>query len=251
MINFFRIIRQNLLLEGKTRKYFKYAIGEIILVVVGILIALSINNWNSKRLENIELHGFLRNISNNIDNDRIELNDMMKFRDSVKYFSGKILNTGSQKTISAEEFKLVFHENYNIFFDSYLEINHNGFEALKNSGFFGKIQGTKIEKFLNEYYNLVSKTQKQEDSMNEFIEKMEVLAFSDRTIFKLAEVLNNVEKENYFQSNSKEIIDLFNQPSIRGANMRGTMINGLKQNYQSLLKLGEVIQKEIEIFVDN
>lgn len=46
MIKFYRKIRQNLLNEGKTSKYFKYAIGEIILVVIGILIALSINTWN-------------------------------------------------------------------------------------------------------------------------------------------------------------------------------------------------------------
>lgn len=46
MIKFFRKIRQDLLAEGNMGKYFKYAIGEIILVVIGILIALSINNWN-------------------------------------------------------------------------------------------------------------------------------------------------------------------------------------------------------------
>ena len=49
MIKFFRKIRRNLLSEGKTGKYFKYAIGEIILVVIGILIALQINNWNENR----------------------------------------------------------------------------------------------------------------------------------------------------------------------------------------------------------
>jgi hypothetical protein len=49
MIKFFRKIRQNLLTEGKTSKYFKYAIGEIVLVVIGILIALQINNWNENR----------------------------------------------------------------------------------------------------------------------------------------------------------------------------------------------------------
>jgi len=46
MIKLFRKIRQNLLSEGKTGNYFKYAIGEIVLVVIGILIALQINNWN-------------------------------------------------------------------------------------------------------------------------------------------------------------------------------------------------------------
>ncbi|MDY2587948.1 DUF6090 family protein [Winogradskyella aquimaris] len=55
MIKFFRHFRQRLLSEGKTGKYFKYAIGEIILVVIGILIALQINNWNQNRLnENLE-----------------------------------------------------------------------------------------------------------------------------------------------------------------------------------------------------
>lgn len=49
MIKFFRNIRQNLLSDGKTGKYLKYAFGEIILVVIGILIALQINNWNENR----------------------------------------------------------------------------------------------------------------------------------------------------------------------------------------------------------
>ena len=49
MLKFFRKIRQNLLSEGKTWKYLKYAIGEIMLVVIGILIALSVNNLNDKR----------------------------------------------------------------------------------------------------------------------------------------------------------------------------------------------------------
>lgn len=49
MIKFFRKIRQNLLSQGKNGKYFKYAVGEIVLVVIGILIALQINNWNENR----------------------------------------------------------------------------------------------------------------------------------------------------------------------------------------------------------
>jgi hypothetical protein len=49
MIKFFRKIRQNLLSEGKTGKYLKYAIGEIILVMIGILLALQVNTWNESR----------------------------------------------------------------------------------------------------------------------------------------------------------------------------------------------------------
>ena len=49
MIKFFRHIRKSMLMENKTGKYFKYAIGEIVLVVIGILIALQINNWNQQK----------------------------------------------------------------------------------------------------------------------------------------------------------------------------------------------------------
>ena len=55
MIKFFRKIRLELMNQNKMGKYFKYAIGEIILVVIGILIALQINNWNEdKNLQNKE-----------------------------------------------------------------------------------------------------------------------------------------------------------------------------------------------------
>ena len=55
MIKFFRKIRYELMSENKTGKYFKYAIGEIVLVVIGILIALQINTWNQKRIQNNKL----------------------------------------------------------------------------------------------------------------------------------------------------------------------------------------------------
>jgi len=57
MIKFFRKIRYNLMETGKTGKYFKYAIGEIILVMIGILLALQVNNWNENRkAQTQELH---------------------------------------------------------------------------------------------------------------------------------------------------------------------------------------------------
>ncbi|MEH6779913.1 DUF6090 family protein, partial [Maribacter arcticus] len=61
MINFFRIIRQQLLAENKFSRYLLYAIGEIVLVVIGILIALSINNWNENRKQKLNDIKFLSN----------------------------------------------------------------------------------------------------------------------------------------------------------------------------------------------
>ena len=62
MIKFFRNIRKSLLTENRFNKYLLYAIGEIILVVIGILIALQINNWNQNRLERNEEKVILQNL---------------------------------------------------------------------------------------------------------------------------------------------------------------------------------------------
>ena len=67
MIKFFRQIRKQLLEEGKTGKYFKYAIGEILLVVIGILIALSINNWNEGKKRTSQEVKILKEIKSELE----------------------------------------------------------------------------------------------------------------------------------------------------------------------------------------
>ncbi|TYA53194.1 DUF6090 family protein [Formosa maritima] len=69
MIKFFRHIRKSLLMENKTGKYFKYAVGEIVLVVIGILIALQINTWNNNRIEKEAEIKTLIELKNGIERD--------------------------------------------------------------------------------------------------------------------------------------------------------------------------------------
>ncbi len=66
MIKFFRHIRRTLIQENNMGKYFKYAIGEIVLVVIGILIALQINNWNEERKSAFEEKEILQNLYENL-----------------------------------------------------------------------------------------------------------------------------------------------------------------------------------------
>ncbi|NVJ89776.1 MAG: hypothetical protein HWD82_10120 [Flavobacteriaceae bacterium] len=73
------------------------------------------------------------------------------------------MNLSTQGKILLKDFLLVTHDDYNIFYDQYLEINPSGFEALKNSGYLGMIQGSMIENLINDYYltyNIVNKQEK-------------------------------------------------------------------------------------------
>jgi DNA-binding PadR family transcriptional regulator len=62
MLHFFRSIRRSFFLPGKVRTYLAYALGEIVLIVVGILIALEVNNWNEGRKEQEQGKKFIKEI---------------------------------------------------------------------------------------------------------------------------------------------------------------------------------------------
>lgn len=74
MIKFFRHIRKSLLEQNKMGKYFKYAFGEIILVVIGILIALQINNWNEQHKKERLKNEYVVSLINDYTKDTIQIN---------------------------------------------------------------------------------------------------------------------------------------------------------------------------------
>jgi hypothetical protein len=83
MIKFFRRIRYDILGANKTGRYFKYAIGEIILVMVGILLALQVNTWNENRLNKKTEKKYLSGIIANLDKDIEELKRLIS-RDTLQ-----------------------------------------------------------------------------------------------------------------------------------------------------------------------
>ncbi|PWK16927.1 DUF6090 family protein [Xanthomarina spongicola] len=98
MIKFFRKIRQDLLAEGKTGKYLKYAVGEIVLVVIGILIALQINNWNENRKNSIEERATLENLLENLNLSKIQSEQLISEENQLKQNLIQILGVNSNNT---------------------------------------------------------------------------------------------------------------------------------------------------------
>ena len=116
MINFFRKTRKQLAAENKVIKYLRYSIGEIILVVIGILIALSINNWNEYRKERISEQKLYQTLINSLENDLTDAIDKISI---------------VEKSIKAQEIFIV-----------------NSFDEIKN-----KFNLTQIESLLNAVAN--------------------------------------------------------------------------------------------------
>ena len=92
MIKFFRKIRQNLLMENKTGKYFKYAIGEIVLVVIGILIALQVNNWNQNRIAQNEEKEVITKLHNDFKENKKALKEFLNEVDNQMNAQETIMN---------------------------------------------------------------------------------------------------------------------------------------------------------------
>ena len=145
MIKFFRKIRQNLLSQGKTGKYFKYAIGEIVLVVIGILIALSINNWNTNRLEKKEVANFLEQIEAELESDIIHFNENIS---NIKRYTDYLYKVTERKydeiDLSQLPNSLAMNSSSKNFGLSYTK--------MLESGIIKHIENSQISKSLQTYY---------------------------------------------------------------------------------------------------
>jgi hypothetical protein len=103
MIRFFRQIRRQFISQSKFGKYFLYAIGEIVLVVIGILIALQINNWNNRQiLDRSEIKSY-QNIKQQLLEDKTELNEVKAFNNYQSKIFEYANNIIEQKDYSLQD----------------------------------------------------------------------------------------------------------------------------------------------------
>jgi hypothetical protein len=92
MIKFFRKIRQKMLSENKFSKYLIYAIGEIILVMIGILLALQVNNWNVQRIDIAKEQKLLLQLKSDFNKNLAQLDEKISMRSDILQASIKLLD---------------------------------------------------------------------------------------------------------------------------------------------------------------
>ena len=172
MIKFFRKIRQRLLTENKFSKYLLYAIGEIALVMIGILLALQVNNWNEEQQLKKERITILQNLKEDLTNDIenyqhsiLRLEDRQKVVDKVLVLFENIPNKIDSSKTARNLLVLGFIEDHNPNFSTYNEIQGSGKLALINS--------KKIKKALANYKSTVDNFKVIGSNWNEDIKDYE------------------------------------------------------------------------------
>jgi len=161
MIKIFRKLRRQLINEGKTSNYLKYAIGEIILVVVGILIALQINNWNHNRIEKIAKNKFYENFKGELAEDKIVLHGNIKYNvddiEKLKY-GIQIIEINDRKSVDTLGYISMTLLRYS---DAYLP--NNLYNTLLSSGEIKLVNNTKIIKGIRKLEETYLHINKMED----------------------------------------------------------------------------------------
>jgi len=150
MIKFFRKIRQRLLNENRFSKYLLYATGEIVLVVIGILIALQINNWNENKKQQKEVQNALMEIKNDLILDQMVLHEALNRKNEEYDKQQRVIDILDHKKEMVQDFdKLLGH----LMLKRNVEFTKNGFDLLKDMG-IGKIEDDDFRIKLTSYYDL-------------------------------------------------------------------------------------------------
>jgi len=147
MLKFFRTIRKKLIEEDNVRKYLFYAIGEILLVVIGILIALQINNWNEfSKNRNYEIY-LLSEVQNNLKEDKALIDEIIQKREKAAYATDRMLTYVPEGTIHEDSISI--HLAWAFTFERYYPIR-NAYEMLKFSSL--QLSNRKLGTQLSRYY---------------------------------------------------------------------------------------------------
>ena len=188
MIKFLRNIRHQLINEGKTSKYLKYAVGEIVLVVIGILIALQINNWNNARLNKIAELNFYLNFKEQMIEDIHEIEGNIEYNNNyINQFKHAV-----QIIEKNDRSKLDSLTQISMNLTKYSDVNRqvNIYESLVNSGEIKLLKNTFIKEEIRKLEELYIYISKMEEIHRDVILNEVAMAISDNFKILTQEVLN-------------------------------------------------------------
>jgi len=219
MMKLFRKIRQKLLSENKFSKYLIYAIGEIVLVVIGILIALQVNNWNEIRKFNKEGVKFMQELKSEFSDNRIILNERIRFLDDANNCVRTVLGFMNKESAEIQQINIDSIINKSLVYGNYNPANSTILELI-SSGKLNLIKNDSLKKNLFKWLQILEDSDedfKNQDlqtatllipylyknismkNLNNFNKKMEVEKKSELFTGDYSKVFHDLEFENLYQ----------------------------------------------------
>ena len=228
--------------ENKFSKYLLYAIGEIILVVIGILIALQINNWNQNRLEKIKSQAYYQRIIEDLDLMMASMNNEITRSKNVEKYIVSALTTIESGQLTKDNKDSLDYALNNYYRFVPIDANLKSIEELKSSGQYGLIQNKGLRKSIDSYTSYLSLYSKISDKISDDVN-------DDATIekyiyIKLAKNSRNNEISYDFTAlqNDQIFINRLSKISVSWQTKKGLSTNVLNQSFE----LKEKIQEELK-----
>lgn len=250
MINFFRKIRQSLLKQNKVTRYLIYAGGEIMLVMVGILLALALNEWNSQRKNQAYLSVMLQEIHKDLKRDQLFIHSAIEPRQ--KYSEEGLETMTRSLHTKPEAFLDSIVDGYGKMKTFYqLTTTSGSYDALKDKG-LEIVQNDSLRLSLFEFYEThIPRTlifiHGDDDNLTKDVRALENEILSYETSEEedgRIRITTRLKDENLVWSQAMhKIVDLM-ESSIRSKRYR---LDGLKERYTriSLLLEEELIKRSI------
>ncbi|SDS23076.1 hypothetical protein SAMN04515667_1705 [Formosa sp. Hel1_31_208] len=220
--------------KNKTGKYLKYAIGEIALVMIGILLALQVNNWNEERIKGTTLKEALNQVKQDLKQDEINLKSFVRSDTRrVEYLLALSNDNYSNIKLDSIMYNL---DNYFFFYKS-----NNSYSSLKSSGLFTAMKNDSLKSNLTAYYEQMYERLKTTSEYGESFTNDRVIPF----------VLSNLEySENLLVNETlvKEKITTTNllQLAKYQINVKRFSLNLMHRALEMNGNLREDIEKEID-----
>ena len=183
MIKFFRNIRKKLLAEGETGNYIKYAIGEIVLVMIGILLALQVNSWNQSRLERIDEKNILAKLHDEFLDNKNEVK-----KSTAIFKSAMNANIVLMSLVGSDTYELQKHDLDSLFYESLpsmqIVFSNNTIKNIVLSGKLNVIKNPEIIQLINQWEAHTVLLKEREQILSQWLNNQLIPFISDYVAFK-------------------------------------------------------------------
>ena len=210
MIKFFRHIRQQLLTENKFSKYLLYAIGEIVLVVIGILIALQINNWNEESKRKLRITSYITSLQVDLRNDiellTPEIKDLEFDWKKHKLYSSRLSspNATFDTLIKIARYEFIpGRAGQN-------QLNENTYKTLLSTGDINLLEPVLLKRLQNHYIQVSHHLYDMENNGETYVDHVKEYISSYPTIMEYNAINGNLMESFWDNVNQDDLKSKFN-----------------------------------------